>query len=55
MLVSRCFDRGRVALLAERVTSGKDDAVPLQSRRDLNFGRRLLEMDLMFEKSRISI
>lgn len=54
LLVSRCFGWGRVALLAERIISGKDDAV-LQSRQELNLGRRLLEMDLLFEKSRISI
>lgn len=54
MLVSRCFGWGRVALLAEHIVPGKDDAV-LRSRQELSLGRRLLEMDLLFEKSRIRI
>lgn len=37
-----------MALLAEHTIPGKDNAVPLQSRPELNFTRRLLEMDFDF-------
>lgn len=43
-----------MALLAERIIPGKDGAVSLMRRLELNFTRRLLEIDLMFEKSRIN-
>lgn len=44
-LLLRCV-QGRVAALAEQIIPGKGDAVPLQSRPELNFTRRLLETDL---------
>lgn len=44
-LLLRCV-QGRVAVLAEHIILGKDDAAPLHSRPELNFTRRLLEMDL---------
>lgn len=37
-----------MALLAELTIPGRGDAVPLQSRPELNFTRRLLEMDFDF-------
>lgn len=44
-LLLRCV-QDRVAVLAEHIIQGEDDAVPLHSRPELNFTRRLLKMDL---------
>lgn len=44
-LLLRCV-QGSVAMLAVCIIPGKNDVVPLQSRPEFNFTRRLLEMDL---------
>lgn len=55
MFVSRRLDQDRVALLAEPIVQGRMMLFLFGADLELNFGIRLLEMDLIFEKSRISI